>query len=72
MDRVKNPDQRIRLWAASLGGFNGLSPLAAVRWSYGVMKRPIQVEIQAFAFANTPILQYSKTARNFSCRAIEL
>jgi len=41
-------------------------------WSNGVMKRPIQVEIQAFAFANTPILQYSKAARNFSCRAIEL
>jgi hypothetical protein len=41
-------------------------------WSNGVMKRPIQVEIQAFAFANTPILQYSKTARIFSCRAIEL
>jgi len=33
-------------------------------WSNGVMKRPIQVEIQAFAFAKTPILQYSKTARN--------
>jgi hypothetical protein len=27
------------------------------------MKGPIQVEIRAFAFANTPILQYFKTAR---------
>ncbi|MGD8435706.1 MAG: hypothetical protein PVI73_16425 [Syntrophobacterales bacterium] len=28
------------------------------------MKKPIQVEIRAFVFANTPILQYSKRARN--------
>jgi hypothetical protein len=34
------------------------------RWSNGVMKALIQVEIWAFAFSNTPILQYSKTARN--------
>jgi hypothetical protein len=33
-------------------------------WSNGVMKKPIQVEIQSFVFANTPMLQYSKTARN--------
>jgi hypothetical protein len=26
-------------------------------WSNGVMKKPIQVEIRVFAFANTPILQ---------------
>jgi hypothetical protein len=30
-------------------------------WSNGVMKEPIQVEIRAFVFANTPILQYSNT-----------
>jgi hypothetical protein len=30
-------------------------------WSNGVMKKPIQVEIRVFAFANTPILQYSST-----------
>jgi hypothetical protein len=29
--------------------------------SNGVMKRQIQVEIMAFAFVNTPILQYSST-----------
>ena len=39
-------------------------PGAAVYWSGGVMEGPIQVEIRAFAFANTPILQYSKTELN--------
>jgi hypothetical protein len=33
-------------------------------WSNGVMKRPIQIEIGALAFSNTPILQYSETGRN--------
>jgi hypothetical protein len=33
-------------------------------WSNGVMKKLIQVEIRAFAFSNTPILQHSKTARH--------
>jgi hypothetical protein len=33
-------------------------------WSNGVMKGLIQVEIRALAFANTPILQYSKTAHS--------
>jgi hypothetical protein len=44
-------------------------------WSSGVMKRPIQVEIRAFAFANTPILQYSSTPKQlaiFTSKAIEL
>jgi hypothetical protein len=41
-------------------------------WSDGVMKKLIQVEIMAFAFSNTPILQYSKTEYNFSAHAIEL
>ena len=27
------------------------------------MKKPIQVEIRAFAFANTPTLQYSSTPK---------
>jgi hypothetical protein len=51
------------------GGCNSLSPLrqsAGVMewWSNGVMKGPIQIESRAFAFSNTPILQYSTTARN--------
>jgi hypothetical protein len=44
-------------------------------WSGGVMKGPIQVEIQAFAFANTPILQYSsipKQLANFTGKATAL
>jgi hypothetical protein len=31
--------------------------------SNGVMKKPIQVEMRTFAFANTPILQYSSTPK---------
>jgi hypothetical protein len=44
-------------------------------WSNGVMKGPIQVEIRAFAFANTPILQCSsapKPLEMFTGTAIEL
>jgi hypothetical protein len=44
-------------------------------WSNGVMKGLIQVEIRAFAFSNTPILQYSNTPKQlaiFTGRAIEL
>jgi hypothetical protein len=41
-------------------------------WSNGVMKEPIQVQIRAFAFTNTPILQYSKSTRNLTGKAIEL
>jgi len=44
-------------------------------WSNGVMKKTIQVEIRAFAFANTPILQYSSTPKQlaiFTGKAIEL
>jgi hypothetical protein len=33
-------------------------------WSNGVMKGLFQVEIRALGFSNTPILQYSKPARN--------
>jgi hypothetical protein len=36
-------------------------------WSNGALKELIQVKIRAFAFSNTPIIQYSitpKTARN--------
>ena len=65
--------------AISRGGFNGLSPLqqsAGVMewWSNGVMKGLIQVEIRAFAFSNTPILQYSSTPKQlaiFAGKAIE-
>jgi len=44
-------------------------------WSNGVMKKPIQVEIKAFAFANTPMLQYSSTPKKlaiFTGKATEL
>ena len=44
-------------------------------WSNGVMKEPFQVEIRAFAFANTPILQESSTPKKlaiFTGKAIEL
>jgi hypothetical protein len=34
--------------------------------SNGVMKGLIQVEIRAFAFANTPILQYSSTPKELA------
>ncbi|UCF00635.1 MAG: hypothetical protein JSV14_09435 [Deltaproteobacteria bacterium] len=39
------------------------------------MKKPIQVEIRAFAFANTPTLQYSSTPKElaiFTGKAIQL
>jgi hypothetical protein len=35
-------------------------------WSNGVMKGPIQVEIRAFAFGNTPILQYPSTPKQLA------
>jgi hypothetical protein len=35
-------------------------------WSNGVMKKPIQVEILAFALANTPILQCSNTPKKLA------
>ena len=35
-------------------------------WSNGVMKKPIQVETRSFAFANTPILQYASTPKQFA------
>jgi len=35
-------------------------------WSNGVMKGPIQVEIRAFAFTNTPILRYSGTPKQLA------
>jgi hypothetical protein len=44
------------------------------RWSNGVLKGPIQVENGAFAFCNTPILQYSSTPKQlaiFTGKAIE-
>jgi hypothetical protein len=44
-------------------------------WSNGVMKKPIQVAIRAFPFANTPILQYSGTPKPlaiFTGKTIEL
>jgi hypothetical protein len=34
-------------------------------WSNGVMKEPIQVGNRAFAFSNTPVLQYSKNSSQF-------
>jgi hypothetical protein len=43
-------------------------------WSNGIMKGPIQIEIRAFAFSNTPILQYSSTPKTlaiFTGKAIE-
>ena len=36
------------------------------------MKRPIQVEIGAFAFSNTPILQYSMQRAIFTTKTIYL
>ncbi len=30
------------------------------------MKKPIQVETRSFAFANTPILQYASTPKQFA------
>jgi hypothetical protein len=44
-------------------------------WSNGGMKRPVQVESRGFAFANTPILQYSNTPKQLAIltgKAIEL
>jgi hypothetical protein len=44
-------------------------------WSNGVMKIPIQVEMRAFPFTNTPILLYSSTPKQlaiFTGKAIEL
>jgi hypothetical protein len=44
-------------------------------WSNGVMRALIQVGIRAFAFSNTPILQYSNTPKQltlFTGKAIEL
>jgi len=44
-------------------------------WSNGVMKKPAHFEIRAFAFTNTPILQYSSTPKRlaiFTGKAIEL
>jgi hypothetical protein len=35
-------------------------------WSSGVMKKTIQVEILAFALANTPILQCSNTPKKLA------
>jgi hypothetical protein len=45
--------------------FPGLRQSAGVMewWSNGVMRKPIQVAIRAFAFANTPILQCSSTPK---------
>jgi hypothetical protein len=43
-------------------------------WSNGVMKGIIQVEIRAFAFSSTPILQYSNTPKQlaiFTGKAIQ-
>ena len=36
------------------------------------MKRPIQVEIKAFAFTNTPILQYSMQCAIITIKTIHL
>jgi hypothetical protein len=63
---AKNPVSKDPAWGCPLSGLNGLSPRAAVCWSHGVMKKTIQVEIRAFAFANTPILQYSSTPRKLA------
>jgi hypothetical protein len=44
-------------------------------WSNGVMKGFIRVEIRDFAFANTPILQYSSAPKQlaiFTDKAIQL
>jgi hypothetical protein len=41
-------------------------------WRNGVMKRPIQVEINAFAFFNTPILQYPMQRAIFAIKTIYL
>jgi hypothetical protein len=35
-------------------------------WSNGVMKGLVQVEIHAFAFLNTPILQCSSTPKRLA------
>ncbi len=43
-------------------------------WSNGVMEGPLHFEMRAFAFANTPILQYSSTPKqlaNFTGKAIQ-
>jgi hypothetical protein len=42
------------------------SPGVMEWWSNGVMKKPIQLEILAFAFASTPILQYSNTPKKLA------
>jgi hypothetical protein len=52
-------------------GLNGLpfwrQPAGVMEcWSAGVMKGPFQVESWAFHFANTPILQYSSTPKQFA------
>jgi hypothetical protein len=36
------------------------------QWSNGVMKKPIKFEILAFAFANTPMLQYSSIPKRLA------
>jgi hypothetical protein len=76
-EKVKNPDPKDRLCTAPRGGFHTLSSLRQYVgvmewWSNGVMKGMVQVEIHASAFSNTPILQYSKTARTSTDKAIEL
>jgi hypothetical protein len=35
-------------------------------WSSGVMREPVQIEIRVFAFADTPILQYSSTPKQLA------
>jgi len=41
-------------------------------WSNGVMKGPLQVKFGLSFLPNTPMLQYSKTARTCTSKAIEL
>jgi len=42
------------------------------RWSNGVMKGLIQIEIRVLAFSNTPMLQYSSTPKQLAIFAGEV
>jgi hypothetical protein len=78
--RVKNPDPKDLALDCPLRGLPYSFLLAAVCWSdgvvewwsNGVMKGIIQVEIRAFVFSNTPILQYSSTSKQLSASAYQL
>jgi hypothetical protein len=73
--RVKNPDPKDPALNCPLRGLPYSFPLAAVSWSdgvmewwsNGVMKKPIHIK---FGLSFLPTLQYSKSVRTCTGRAI--